>query len=82
VRGVLGKKNNVSILVLVESGLQYTPKGLNTAITVGFNPCFSGIRSSIIAEKAFEYYDTGFNPCFSGIRSSMMAHVRAVAVEN
>ena len=62
----------VSILVLVESPLQWFCGWRPIQASPRFNPCFSGISSSIIRQDLFGIIDLCFNPCFSGISSSMV----------
>ena len=64
----------VSILVLVESPLQSDWLLFDPFFSVpGFNPCFSGISSSMLVDVLFaDMRDYGFNPCFSGISSSIL----------
>ena len=49
-------KEKVSILVLVESPLQSSGRGFRDEDEVSFNPCFSGISSSIPAGELRKYY--------------------------
>ena len=62
----------VSILVLMESSLQYMCHLLIFLLPQCFSPCFNGIFSSIVYEYIIRMGKESFNPCFNGIFSSIV----------
>ena len=61
----------VSILVLMDSSLQYLiPYNLDRS-SASFNPCFNGFFSSIAFTAACQRRARRFNPCFNGFFSSI-----------
>ena len=70
----------VSILVLVESGLQWSSPSGTMPDMPSFNPCFSGIRSSMQSIGLRRDWYQSFNPCFSGIRSSISSYFRLALI--
>ena len=66
-----GLYRRVSILVLMDSSLQFASMPPRPKAYLGFNPCFNGFFSSIRLLIHMALLFGCFNPCFNGFFSSI-----------
>ena len=73
---IRGCRNNwplaVSILVLMDSSLQYGDIITFGSMQKRFNPCFNGFFSSMLIINRLVINIVSFNPCFNGFFSSIL----------